>query len=58
MATTKKKTKKVAAKKRNEVVIRVSDIPEALFKKITSNAKAARRTNGKEVLTYLETSNY
>lgn len=58
MATTKKKpTKKVSAK-RNEVVIRVSDIPDKLFKAITENASAQRRSNGKEVLTFLEQNNY
>lgn len=57
MATTKKTLVKKTAK-RNEVVIRVSDIPEKLFNAITKNATAERRSNGKEVLTFLEQNNY
>ena len=45
-------------KKRNEVFIRISDIPDKLFTAIKNNAKIARRTNGKEVLAFLEQKNY
>lgn len=44
--------------KRNEVFIRVSDIPEPLFNSIVKNADAAKRSNGKEVLIFLETKKY
>ncbi len=54
MATTKKKP----VKKRHEVVIRISDIPDKLFKSISENATNERRTKAKEVLTFLEQNNY
>lgn len=50
--------KKTKIKKRNEVFIRISDIPKNIFESITINARAERRTNGKEVLTFLEQNNY
>lgn len=43
-------------KKRNE--IRVTDVPEKLFKQITKNADKAKRSNGAEVLLFLETKKY
>ena len=58
MATTKKKPTKKAVVKRNEINIRISDIPDKLFKAISENAEAQRRSKGKEVLTFLEQSNY
>lgn len=49
MATTEKK-------QRNE--IRLTDVPDKLFKKITANAEKAKRSNGAEVLLFLETKKY
>lgn len=43
-------------KKRNE--IRITDVPEKLFKQVTKNAEKAKRSNGAEVLFFLETKKY
>jgi len=50
MATTKEK------KTRNE--IRITDVPDKLFKKISDNADKAKRSNGAEVLLFLESKKY
>lgn len=43
---------------RKELVIRVSDIPEKMFKQIKKNAKKAGRSQGKEVLQFLKEKSY
>jgi hypothetical protein len=59
MATTKKPpTKKASAAKRNEVVIRVTDIPTKMFEKIKTNAKNEGRSQGKEILQFLKENKY
>lgn len=45
-------------KKRNEIFIRVINIPDDLFKRIKKNAKAKRVSNGNEVLNFLQTNKY
>lgn len=66
MSTTKKpptkKGKKVSAKtaaaNRNEVYIRISDIPDEMFEAIVANAEIESRSNGAEVLSFLKKNKY
>lgn len=54
MPTPKKKSKKADDSKAARNQVRVSDIPDDLFKKITKNAEAEDRTLGREVLVFLK----
>jgi hypothetical protein len=44
--------------KRKEMYIRISDIPEALYKAIDANSKKSMRPHGKEILVFLMDKKY
>lgn len=52
---TKSKPKKTV---RKNIFIRVSDVPEDLYKKIKKNAETSKRTQGNEIIHYLTQTQY